>query len=279
MMLIAPLLFSVSVSGAALPNVAPIPVDEAELVADRPVVRLREMTTDRPDTTESPFTVDAGHLQIETTLFGFARSPRDPAGMRDDSYEFGTSNLRIGVTPALEVDIIVQPYGIVSPGGGAARQTGVGSLDLRAKLNFWGNDGGATALALLPYVSIPLDRSNGIGPPDIEYGLLIPLNVTLGGPFSLGLNAGVNVRRDDAALPYRGYGIGTASLAVSWTDDLGSYFEATVEVGGGAPASTSLNTGITWQAGDNLQFDAGTQFGVSGNAPVFAPFIGVSARF
>jgi hypothetical protein len=34
---------------------------------------LRDMTTDRPDTTESPFTVDAGRLQVETNLLGFSR--------------------------------------------------------------------------------------------------------------------------------------------------------------------------------------------------------------
>ena len=29
---------------------------------------LRDMTTDRPDTTESPFTVDAGRMQVETNV-------------------------------------------------------------------------------------------------------------------------------------------------------------------------------------------------------------------
>ena len=29
-----------------------------------PADRLREMTTDRPDSTESPFTVDPGHVQL-----------------------------------------------------------------------------------------------------------------------------------------------------------------------------------------------------------------------
>ena len=282
-MLMMPLLLSLSSSGAALPNAAPVSIlDAASQPAPAPASsgpRLRDLTTDRPDTTESPYTVDAGHVQVETTVFGFARSSRDPAGLRNDSYELGTSNFRIGVTPSVELDIIVQPYGITLPGGGGARQTGIGALDLRAKLNLWGNDSGPTALALLPYVSIPLDRRNGIGPADTEFGLLVPLNLELGGRFSLGINAGVNVRRDEIGLPYRGYGVGTASLAVSWTDTIGSYFEVAVEAGSGTPASTSLNSGITWQIGDSLQLDAGTQFGVTGDAPIFAPFVGFSIRF
>jgi hypothetical protein len=31
---------------------------------------LRDLTTDRPYISESPFTVDAGHIQIESNLFG-----------------------------------------------------------------------------------------------------------------------------------------------------------------------------------------------------------------
>ena len=38
---------------------------------------LRDLTTDRPDITESPFTVDAARIQIETNLFGYFRSRPD----------------------------------------------------------------------------------------------------------------------------------------------------------------------------------------------------------
>jgi len=51
-----------------------------------------------------------------------------------------------------------------------------------------------------------------------------------------------------------------------------------VEAGGNRPAATSLNTGVTWRARDNLQLDAGTQFGVSGDAAIFGPFVGISLR-
>lgn len=239
---------------------------------------LRELTTDRPDTTESPFTVNSGHVQFETTLFGYGLSAADASGDRETSFEFAETNIRIGLTSSLELDVVIHPYAIASTGRPGSRRDGVGAVDIRAKLNLWGNDGGKTALALLPYVSIPADRRNGISPADVEYGLLVPLAIDLGGRFGLGLNAGVTVRRDDPTLAYRAYGIGTASLAVEWSDAIGSYYEIAVEGGGVAPASTSLNTGITWRARDNMQFDVGTQFGVSGDAPKFGPFIGFSLR-
>ena len=263
---------------ALLVSAAPYSAAGAQQIAAPGAASLRDLTTDRPDTTESPFTIDAGHIQIETTLFGYARGPRDPSGDVAVAFEFATTNLRIGLTPSFEVDLVAHPYAIASPGGGAARQRGIGALDVRAKLNLWGNDGSTTAFALLPYVSIPIDRNNGVSPTDVEYGLLVPLSIDLGGRFGLGLNAGLNARRDDRASPYRVYGIATASLAVAWNDRLNSYYEVALEAGANRPAATSLNTGITWLARPNLQVDAGTQFGVSGDAATFAPFIGFSLR-
>ena len=70
-----PTLVGQMVVGAALVlSVAPI---TAAAQAAMPRDQLRDLTTDRPDTTESPFTIDPGHVQIETTLFGYARAPRD----------------------------------------------------------------------------------------------------------------------------------------------------------------------------------------------------------
>ncbi|MBY0520111.1 MAG: transporter [Sphingomonas sp.] len=263
---------------ALLASAAPFSAAGAQQIGTPGGASLRDLTTDRPDTTESPFTIDAGHIQIETTLFGYARAPRDPNGDVAETFEFATTNLRIGLTPSLEIDLVAHPYAIASPGGGAARQDGIGAVDIRAKLNLWGNDGGTTAFALLPYVTIPIDRQNGVSPVDIEYGLLVPLSIELGGRFGFGVNAGVNARRDDQATPYRVYGVGTASLAVAWSDRVSSYYEMALEAGGNRPAAISLNSGVTWLVRNNLQLDAGTQFGVSGDAPIFAPFIGFSLR-
>lgn len=267
---------------ALLVSAAPLGVASAQQPKPAPTPgssSLRDLTTDRPDTTESPFTIDAGHVQVETTIFGYSRTQGDANGNHAESFEFATTNLRIGLTSAFELNVVVHPFGISAPGGGVARQQGIGAIDGRAKLNLIGNDGSKVALALLPYVSIPTDRSNGVSPRYAEFGLLVPLAFDLGGRFGLGLNAGINARRDGPADPYRVYGVATASLAMSWNDRLGSYYEVAVEAGGNQPAATSLNTGITWLAGDNLQLDAGTQFGVSGDAAQVGPFIGFSLRF
>jgi len=77
---------------------------------------LRDLTTDRPDITESPFTLDAGRVQVETNLFGYTRSRRDVEGTVTDSYDFLITNVRIGLTYRSEITVAFQPYGIVRPG-------------------------------------------------------------------------------------------------------------------------------------------------------------------
>lgn len=80
------------------------------LFAPTPDRLLRDMTTDPPDTTESPFTVDAGHVQVEVSLFGYSRSRPDD-GAITDSYEFATTNIRIGLTNETEINFVWQPDG------------------------------------------------------------------------------------------------------------------------------------------------------------------------
>src|SRR5262244_2520340 len=67
---------------------------------------LREMTTDRPDLTESPFTVDAGHVQFETTVVGYSRSAPDQDRTVTDEFEFATTNMRVGITNSAEIDLV-----------------------------------------------------------------------------------------------------------------------------------------------------------------------------
>ncbi|WP_162290933.1 transporter [Erythrobacter colymbi] len=265
---------------AAVPAAAQDEVAAVETQADA----LRDLTTDRPDVTESPFTVDAGHIQIETTLFGYTRSRADSAGVVTDGYEFATTNLRVGVADNLEFDFVWQPYGVADPRGGGRADRGIGSVDLRAKLNLWGNDGAAkagdTALALLPYVTLPTDRGNGIGNREVAFGLIVPLAIELGGGFGLGLNGAANFSREDGGRAYNASVLTSASLAWEWNERLGSYAEVVWEFSRrGEGDVVTLDTGFTYALGANWQLDAGVNIGASRAADAIAPFVGVSARF
>ena len=47
-----------------------------------PTNQMRETNTDRPDKTEGPYTVDAGHVQIEMDLANYSYDPRTGKLMR-----------------------------------------------------------------------------------------------------------------------------------------------------------------------------------------------------
>lgn len=242
-----------------------------------PEVPVREMTTDRPDTTETPFTVPAGRVQIETTLAGWTRASRAAGG--GEAIEIGTTNLRIGLTPRLEAGLIVEPYLRGQDRRGAPWRGGPGAATFRLKLNLWGNDGGRTALGLMPVLAIPLDRSVDGALADIEYGLLVPFAIGLADGFDLGLNAGVTIARPERAAAYRLRVPLTASLGVALSETIGAFYEIAAELGERQADALSFNTGVVWRARPNLQLDAGMGFGLTDGSDRFAPFVGFSARF
>ena len=250
---------------------------------------LRDLTTDRPDTTESPFTVDAGRIQIETNIFGFSRSRPDADGTRTDTYKLGTTNIRIGLTNSTELNVVWQPYGNVKTRQNDSmaifRSAGIGGLDIRGKVNLWGNDTfekpGSTALALLPFITLPTDRRNGISPEFVEGGLIVPYAIKLSEKFGLGLNAGVLRTKPDAEAGYHTDYLTSASLAYDWSERVGTYYEIAGRFHTKDPRGdvVNLGTGITFKLDKNTQLDAGINIGVTSAADRINPFFGLAKRF
>lgn len=248
---------------------------------------MREMTTDRPDTTEVPFTVDAGHFQMETNVLGYARSPRGPDGAVSNSFDVLTTNLRIGLTHETELSLVSRPYGSIRTHGPGfySRQSGVGGMDVRLKYNLWGNDTfeapGSTAFAFLPYVTLPTDRFNGIGPDKIEGGISALWQIKFNETYGLGINASIAAERLGEIPAYRPGGLLTFSLSQAWTEKFGLYYEAITRygIGDGRGEIVTLGGGMTYRINKNLQLDAGVNFGVTRAADRVNPFIGFSARY
>jgi len=249
---------------------------------------LREMTTDRPDITESPFTVDAGHVQFETTLVGYTRSPNQEHTVADE-FDFFTTNMRIGITNSAEFDLVWQPYGTVRTRQEDPlrifHQSGIGGLNLRAKFNLWGNDTyekpGATALALLPFVSLPTDRHNGISPEFVAGGIIVPLAVKLSEKWEVAFNGGVAHLREDSESHYHTEYLASTSFSYEWSEKVGTYYEIAgrfnTENTQGDPVV--LGTGVTYKVSKNFQLDAGVNIGLTRAADRINPFVGFSSRF
>ena len=68
----------------------------------------REMSTDRPDTTESPVSVEAGGVQIESSLWAFARDKED--GVTAEAWTLGESNVKFGLADNQDIQFVIRPW-------------------------------------------------------------------------------------------------------------------------------------------------------------------------
>ena len=193
------------------------------------------------------------------------------------------------MTNSAEIDFFPQPYGVISTRpldpSTAFRSSGVGGLVIRAKLNLWGNDTfgepGSTALGLLPFVSLPTDRTNGVSPTYVEGALLVPFEAQLSDKIALETFAGVLYLRDSGAATHNAEFLTTANLEYEWTETFGTFYEVVYQFGRDDPQGdiVLLNTGFTYLLNKNVQLDGAVNFGVTPAAPRIIPFIGITMRF
>ena len=147
------------------PDEAPPDKSIYDLLHPTPRELMREMSTDRPDQTESPYTVDAGHFQVEIDLVS-AVFDRDRSGGGDRRTRgWGTAvNLKAGLWNNVDIQFVFDPFVHAQFDDLVAetKETASGFADFqtRLKVNLWGNDGGNTALAIMPFVKWPLPASD-----------------------------------------------------------------------------------------------------------------------
>jgi len=249
-----------------------------------PAQYLREMDTDGPGTTESPYTVDAGHVQIEMTFLA-STSERDR--LEGEAYELDVwalapMILRVGLLNQLEAQLVLEPYLVVREQIGTNRVTlrGFGDTTFRLKYNFWGNDSGRTAFAATPYVKFPTS-SEGLGNNGLDGGLILPLSVDLPEDFWLGLTTRVDVRRDLAESGYHPEFINSIAVGHDLFENLFGYVEFFSAVSTERDTSWvgTFNTGLIYRVTDNTQLNAGVNVGVTRSADDWTSFFGMAWRF
>lgn len=251
-----------------------------------PKEEMRDMATDRPDQTESPYTVDAGHFQVEADIvkYTYDRYKANGENTRSRTWNMAVPNLKLGLTNSTDIQFVVDNYVRQTTSDKIAntRDTidGFGDVTIRLKQNLWGNDGGQTAFALMPYIKTPTNTNN-LGNGEVEWGVIAPLAIDLGNGYGIGLMTQVDYLKDADNKGYHPSFVNTATLAVELTDKIGSYYEVFTEKGTdtGAEWAVMLDTGITYALNDNVQLDMGMNIGVTEAADDFQPFLGITYRY
>jgi len=250
--------------------------DKSQFTLLNPTPRefMRELSTDRPDATESPYTVDAGHFQLETSIVDYTRNDQ---GSGSETYSWMSSNLKIGLLNDLDIQIVFEPF--VEDKSVEEDISGFGNVQIRLKNNLWGNDSGDYAIALMPFVQFPTGQGE-LNNNHFEGGLIVPVGISLPNEFSLGLMAEIDFIRNEDNDDYGSEFVHTATVGHSIIGDLSGFLEYV----GTAPRKTGTNYsanfggGITYAVSEDTQLDLGAYFPLNDNADDLNLFIGFSLR-
>ncbi len=252
-----------------------------------PADSMREMTTDRLGATETPYTINAGHVQVETDLIRYSETSDKFSGGNVEATSYGWApKLRFGLCERAEVQLQAAYSHFQAdftyptfPSANFSFSEHRWMLTPAVKVNILGNDEGAFALALTPYVTTPLSGPSYL---ETEFGLKVPLAIKLPEDFSLRLMSGFNTLEvQTSSGSYDTYSVRNSINLSKRLKDLTIYTEFSTLLVASRSDNWSgyVDFGAGYQVTKNLQLDAGIGFGVTHNAADFNPFAGFSYRF
>ena len=242
---------------------------------------MRDLSPDRPDVTESPYTVDAGHYQLEMDFANFTYDKT--AGTTTKAWDVGDFNFKAGLLNNVDFQFVYDDYLNVHTednSGKSSTQSGFGDFTTRLKINLWGDDGGRTAFALLPYITFPTS-TDGLGANALEGGVIFPLAVSLPYDFDLSLETAASCMKNDGGDGYHEEFIASASLDHQIVGKLSGFLEffSNFSTESHAGWVGTVDTGLEYLVTKNIQLDLDCYFGVTLAATDYNPFCGITVRF
>jgi hypothetical protein len=231
---------------------------------------IETIEPDRPDVTNGTHIVDIGLLQIE--IGGLYTHPT--AGQR----AFGTPfTARIGLLDWFEARIGTD--GLLLQTGDSGRVSGLGNLQLGAKLRLWAEPGGLPVLSILPTINVPTASADkGLGSGDADYTVAMLTGTDIGRHWHVDVNYGIGAIGAGGGQPHFVQHLVSVSTSVAASDNWNPYVEAfwfsrqAADTG----AMAAIDAGAIYELGARFAVDGGLQIGVNHNAPGLAAFGGLS---
>jgi hypothetical protein len=272
--------------GQSAPDGAATPPDKADytLFDPTPDDQMRAFCTDRPPKANLPCTVDAGHIQYEADIVNWTNV--HTGGVTTNTYLFANPTLKIGLTNTTDLELNMAPVETVSTRSAFGKQTltGVGDLFVRVKANLAGAEGGDFQAAIIPYVKVPAAMP-GIGNQAVEGGMIAPISFALPRDFTLLFDPEIDILRNQADFGKHTSYQTLANLSHALSSSVTGYVELWGQIDAD-PANTtkqaSLDLSVSWIAWPNLpnlQFDMGSNIGLTPATPRIQVFLGISQRF
>ncbi|MGI4865895.1 MAG: transporter [Janthinobacterium lividum] len=248
----------------------PCPYDSAHFSWRKPVPhnRLRPLRPDRPGTTESPFTLDAGHFQVETDGVRLINQPASGEDAQQRTWYVADALLKLGLGRKTDIQVELPLYSAqkqrATDTGDWENHRGFGDVAVRLKHNFLGDDQkGPIAASVVAYVRVPTG-AGGVSETRPEYGLILPVNVEVGDTYNLEAQLETDLDYDPEQAQRYLRLMPSVAIDRQFGKKLGLLLE------GAFPWNTEqhrwhaqLNVAPTFNVTDNFQLDAGTHIALN----------------
>jgi hypothetical protein len=244
-----------------------------------PKQQMRNMETDRPDVTESPFTLDAGHIQFETDIFRLQTEKGDLSDQRTQYFNQG--NIKIGLLRSTSIQFGFQTY--VSQKerdlqtNQISKSQGFGDVTIRIKQNIIGNDAGNFAMAVLPFIKFPTAKYADDN--RYEGGIILPVLFKLPGDWTLGSEIEADRLKDSEQNAMHTELLQSLSIShelIKHLEGIGeTYYRYDLKK---HHWSNFLNASAQLELSENFKIDAGINYGLQSDADKNY-FFGTSFRF
>ena len=249
-----------------------------------PKEKMRDFVTDRPDRTESPISVDAGHFQIETDLVVMTSNTETAGGqeVKTTGTSWMLSNVKFGLTRDIDFQVVIAPVNSVKAevnGTEVANTSGFGDTTLRLKVNLMGNDEGDFALGVMPFVTLPTN-SDGLGHKKYEGGFWVPFGYSLADEWGLGGMFQYNRAKNESDDDFHNEYVTSLTVGHPIVGELSGYGEFWNQFSTETDSKwqATVDFGLTYMLIPDVQLDAGVNIGVTEATDDLNPFIGFSAR-
>jgi hypothetical protein len=279
--LLIPALLTAAGAASAADAAAPGRGAGHSLADPTPKEQMREMESDRPTTTQNPYTVDAGHYQVEIEALSWGR---DQVGQRTTTTTSAAATVKAGLTDSVDVEAIIEPFINRHAHDGSIglddSVTGVGDLTARLKWNLWGDNGGQTAFALMPFITLPTHSKKLDPDREVTGGLIAPLAADLGDGWRLGLMLELDAVRNAQDNGYVAQWVQSLVVGHAIVGDLRGFAEMVniTNAERQTPGQAYLGAGATFAFTPDAQFDAGVDLGLTSASEDVRLFLGIDVR-
>jgi len=244
-----------------------------------PASQLRPLSADANDGVMDPTTLDAGHVEIQGSLVDYYTYSKDYNSYEHFSEDHFVWGPRISIGLTHNVDLFLHPsfqvtsYSYSGQYNASHDSSGYEGINIGAKVNLWGNDGGQTAFSVAPYLSFPNHENSVLGGADISFAVRLPNQFYL--KFMTDPSA-INGKHDSVSFGMEN----SVSLHRTFYDNLDTYayLNTTIEPGT-VPWYGYAGFGLGYQFTSNFELFGGIGFGLTSNSYDYNPRLGLVLRF